>query len=121
MYEFMSVFLVLDTRYKIHLNTAIDLPVTMQICDSSTTDTAYQKEAVDRLHLPFALLSDNKLLLTEALRLPTFVLKDSTLLKRITIIIKDGVIRKIFYPVFPPNASALEVIKFLKSGQHHQW
>jgi peroxiredoxin len=82
----------------------------------STQDTDYQREAATRLHLPFALLSDAKLELTGALRLPTFAVDGMTLLRRLAIVIDDGVIGKVFYPVFPPDANAAEVIAWLRSS-----
>jgi peroxiredoxin len=85
-----------------------------QIFGLSTQDSDYQKEAADRLHLPYSLLSDNKLLLTRALRLPTFDFADMTLIKRSTLIIDKGVINKVFYPVFPPDQSANETLAWLK-------
>ena len=75
----------------------------------STQDTAYQREAVERLHLPFALLSDSELALTRALRLPTMQVAGLTLIKRLAIIIDDGTITKVFYPVFPPDRNAEDV------------
>src|ERR1700730_18044921 len=81
----------------------------------STQDTDYQREAVERLHLPFPLLSDLNLALVRAIRLPTFKVAGVTLLKRIVLIIDDGVIAKVFYPVFPPDKSADEVIAWLLS------
>jgi peroxiredoxin len=80
----------------------------------STQDTDYQKEAVERLHLPYALLSDNKLLLSRALRLPTFDFAGMTLIKRLTLIIDKGVISKVFYPVFPPDQSANQTLDWLR-------
>jgi peroxiredoxin len=80
----------------------------------STQDTAYQQEAATRLHLPFALLSDEHLQLTTALKLPTFVTSGMTLLKRMAMVIDDGVITYVFYPVFPPDKSAEEVVHWLK-------
>ncbi|HEV2628586.1 MAG TPA: peroxiredoxin [Pseudolabrys sp.] len=80
----------------------------------STQDTAYQQEAATRLHLPFALLSDEHLQLTTALKLPTFVTSGMTLLKRMAMVIDDGVITYVFYPVFPPDKSAEEVVQWLK-------
>lgn len=80
----------------------------------STQDTAYQQEAVTRLHLPFAILSDEKFALTNALKLPTFVASGMTLLKRMAWVIDDGVIVKVFYPVFPPDKSAEEVAGWLQ-------
>jgi peroxiredoxin len=83
----------------------------------STQDSAYQKEAADRLHLPFTILSDEKLALTKAMNLPTFETNGITLLKRVTLVIDDGVIRHIFYPVFPPDRSAADVIKWLRTAR----
>ncbi|HXL67371.1 MAG TPA: peroxiredoxin [Xanthobacteraceae bacterium] len=79
----------------------------------STQDTAYQREVAERLHLPFALLSDAKLALTKVLRLPTFDVDGMTLLKRLTLVIDDGVITQVFYPVFPPDKSAAETLAWL--------
>ena len=82
----------------------------------STQDTAHQREAADRLHLPFALLSDERLALTNAMRLPTFQVGSMVLLKRVTLIIRDGVVKHVFYPVFPPDRNAGDVLKWLPSG-----
>ncbi len=82
----------------------------------STQDTDYQQEAVERLHLPFALLSDNSLALTRALRLPTFEVDGMTLHKRLTLIIHDGAIEHVFYPVFPPDRNAGDVIAWLREN-----
>ena len=79
----------------------------------STQDTQYQQEAVERLHLPFAILSDERFLLTETLNLPTFIVSGVPLLKRFTLLIEDGVIKHVFYPVFPPHEHANEVIEWL--------
>jgi peroxiredoxin len=82
----------------------------------STQDTAYQSEAVERLHLPFPLLSDQNLELARALELPTFTVAGMTLLKRMAWVIDDGAISKVFYPVFPPDKNAEEVIAWLASA-----
>jgi peroxiredoxin len=82
----------------------------------STQDSAYQREAVERLHLPFPVLSDERLALARALDLPTFTTSGMTLLKRMALIIDEGVISKVFYPVFPPDKNAEEVIAWLKNG-----
>jgi peroxiredoxin len=82
----------------------------------STQDTAYQQEAATRLHLPFAILSDEKLALTKALNLPTFTTSGMTLLKRMALVIDDGVITKTFYPVFPPDKNAEEVVVWLAAA-----
>jgi peroxiredoxin len=80
----------------------------------STQDTPYQQEAATRLHLPFSLLSDHKLALTAALRLPTFEVDGMTLLKRLTLLLQDGVIAHVWYPVFPPDTHAADVVTFLR-------
>lgn len=81
----------------------------------STQDTAYQHEAAERLHLPFPILSDEHLTLAAAIRLPTFRASGMTLLKRLTLVISDGVIAHVFYPVFPPDRNASEVEAWLKA------
>lgn len=82
----------------------------------STQDTAYQREAVERLHLPFELLSDEKLEFAKALKLPTFTVDGMTLIKRLTLILRDGVIEQVFYPVFPPDANAGAVLEWLAAN-----
>jgi peroxiredoxin len=84
-----------------------------QLYGLSTQVTAYQQEAATRLHLPFAILSDAKLSLTKALNLPTFSVAGMTLLKRMALVVDDGKITKVFYPVFPPDKNAEEVIAWL--------
>jgi peroxiredoxin len=79
----------------------------------SSQDTAYQREAADRLQLPFPILSDEHLSLTGALRLPTFQTSGMTLLKRLTLVIHDGKIEHVFYPVFPPDRNASDVLAWL--------
>jgi peroxiredoxin len=79
----------------------------------STQDTGYQREAAERLHLPFPLLSDAELAFATAMRLPTFETSGMTLLKRLTLVIDDGVITQVFYPVFLPDRNAGDVIEWL--------
>jgi peroxiredoxin len=81
----------------------------------STQSTAYQREAAERLHLPFSLLSDEKLAFATAMRLPVFEVEGMTLLKRLALVIDNGVIKKVFYPVFPPDRNAADVIAWLSS------
>ena len=88
-----------------------------QLFGLSTQDTAYQQEAATRLHLPFAILSDEKLALTKVLKLPTFTTSGMTLLKRMALVIGDGVITKAFYPVFPPDKNAEVVIAWLQASK----
>ena len=80
----------------------------------STQTTDYQQEAKNRLHLPFDLASDNALSFIKALNLPTFQVEDMQLSKRVTLIAKNGIITKVFYPVFPPDRNAGQVIEFLR-------
>jgi peroxiredoxin len=86
-----------------------------QVFGISTQDTDYQREAAQRLHLPFPLLSDAELRLARAIRLPTMDVADMTLLKRLALIIDDGRITKAFYPVFPPDRNAGDVLDWLRT------
>ena len=81
----------------------------------STQDTAYQSEAVARLHLPFALLSDEQHALTDSIRLPTMTVGGQRLLKRITLLVTDGRVEQVWYPVFPPDTHAEEVLGWLRT------
>jgi peroxiredoxin len=81
----------------------------------STQDTAYQAEAVERLHLPFAMLSDEAFRLTDALRLPTFEAAGQRLLRRLTLLVTDGIVEHVWYPVFPPDTHAQEVLRWLQA------
>jgi peroxiredoxin len=81
----------------------------------STQTTDYQKEMVARLHVPFEVLSDADLAFVRALRLPTFEYDGQTLVKRLTLVLSDRRIEKVFYPVFPPDAHAAEVLAWLGS------
>jgi peroxiredoxin len=80
----------------------------------STQDSEYQREAAERLHLPFPILSDAALKLQRALALPTFEVEGMILLKRLVMVIDDGAIAHVFYPVFPPDRSAEEVLGWLR-------
>ena len=86
----------------------------------STQSTDYQKEARDRLHLPFELLSDSGHRLKELLRLPTFGVAGMELYKRLALVVENGQIRKVFYPVFPPDESAADVIAWLRQNTQSQ-
>ena len=83
----------------------------------STQDPAYQREAAERLHLPFPLLSDEHFRLTRAMNLPTFETSGMRLLKRFTLVIKDGTVEHVFYPVFPPDRSAADVLEWLAQAR----
>lgn len=98
--------------FRDHYRELKELGVT-ELFGVSTQDSAYQQEAAERLHLPFELLSDEKLEFAKALRLPVFEVDGMKLVKRITLILRDGKIDKLFYPVFPPDRNADEVIEWL--------
>jgi peroxiredoxin len=83
----------------------------------SAQSPADQREAAARLHLPFELLSDDKLEFARALKLPTFQVEGMTLIKRITLISRDGAIENVFYPVFPPDRNASDVLDWLTAAR----
>lgn len=82
----------------------------------STQDTAFQAAAVARLHLPFPLLSDETLALAKAMNLPTMQAGGHTLLKRFALVIDDGRVSHVFYPVFPPDRNAADVLAWLEAN-----
>lgn len=82
----------------------------------STQSSEYQLEAKERLHLPFELLSDAGLKLKETMNLPTFEVANMALYKRMTLISREGIIEKVYYPVFPPGNNADEVLSWLQSN-----
>jgi peroxiredoxin len=82
----------------------------------STQGNEYQTEMAVRLHLPFPVLSDEALELTHALKLPTMSVAGLTLIKRLVLIIDDARITHLFYPVFPPDRSAGDVLDWLKDN-----
>jgi peroxiredoxin len=87
-----------------------------QVFGLSTQSTAYQREMAERLHLPFPVLSDEALALTRALRLPAFEAAGLTLIKRLALIVDEGRITHVFYPVFPPDRNAADVLAWLKAN-----
>ncbi len=82
----------------------------------STQNTQYQREMVERLHVPFEVLSDQEFKFCDALHLPTFEVEGTRLVKRLTLVIRQGLIETVFYPVFPPNQSAEQVIQWLEQN-----
>ncbi len=90
--------------------------LTTDIFGLSTQTSDYQQEVRNRLHLPFQLLSDSSLQLRDSLRLPTFTVTGKVLYKRLTLIVDGGQIKKVFYPVFPPDRNAGDVLAWLRSG-----
>lgn len=87
-----------------------------QILALSTDPTEYQEELVRRLHLPYPMLSDPTLSLGGALDLPSFEANHMTLYKRLTMIVRGDTIEHVFYPIFPPNAHASEVLEWLAAN-----
>jgi peroxiredoxin len=93
--------------------TSLGVPV----YGASTQSHSEQVEASERLHLPFELVSDYSFELVSALQLPTFEYNSLVLIKRLTLIVKNGIIEKVFYPVFPPNENAANVMAWFKENQ----
>jgi peroxiredoxin len=87
----------------------------VQVFGLSTQSTHYQQEMAERLQLPFAVLSDAELQFQKALQLPTFVMAEKTLIKRLTMVVNDGVIQQVHYPVFPSDADAAWVLRYLQT------
>ena len=81
----------------------------------STQDPDYQSEAADRLGLPYSLLSDADLTLASAMRLPTFEVGGTTLLRRLTMVLRDGRVDRVLYPVFPPDRAAADALAALRA------
>ncbi|WP_375460132.1 peroxiredoxin [uncultured Enterovirga sp.] len=81
----------------------------------STQDVPYQQEVAARLHLPFPLLSDAALTFAVAARLPVFEVAGMTLLRRLTMVVDTGRVTKVFYPVFPPDRNAADVVSWLRA------
>ena len=87
-----------------------------QVFGLSTQSNAYQAEMAARLHLPFPVLSDEKLELTRALNLPTMQVAGLTLIRRLALILDDARITHVFYPVFPPDRNAGDVLAWLNEN-----
>jgi peroxiredoxin len=98
--------------FRDHFSELRDLDVTL--FGLSADPPEWQQEAVRRLRLPFELLSDSEFAFTRAIGLPTFQFNDRTFIKRVTLVIRQRWIRKVFYPIFPPNRNASDVIAFLR-------
>jgi len=85
----------------------------VEVFGLSTQPPRYQREVAERLKIPFEILSDAKHRLCDALSLPTFEVRRMRLLKRLTLIVRSGRIEHVFYPVFPPDKSAEQVLGWL--------
>jgi peroxiredoxin len=100
--------------YRDHYQELSSLGV--QVMGLSVQSHHYQLEMVDRLHLPFPVLSDENYQFQQALHLPTFTAAGMTLLKRITLIANDGLIEAVHYPIFPSDSDPAWVIHYLKAN-----
>jgi peroxiredoxin (alkyl hydroperoxide reductase subunit C) len=101
--------------FRDHYRELVELGVAA-VFGLSTQDTAYQRELAQRLHLPFSILSDAGLTLATALNLPTMIVANMILIKRLALVIDDGTIAKAFYPVFPPDRNAAAVVAWLQGN-----
>jgi peroxiredoxin len=91
------------------------LDLSCEVYGLSTQTTEYQREVAARLGIPFDILSDAKFEFCDALRLPTFEVEGMRLIKRLTLVIRNNEIERVFYPVFPPDQNANEVFHWLQS------
>jgi peroxiredoxin len=91
------------------------LDLKFQVFGVSTQTTAYQQEFVERNHVPFEIISDKDFRLIDALNLPTFTFNNMKLIKRMAWVIENSKITHVFYPVFPPNENAMNVLEWLKA------
>lgn len=82
----------------------------------SSQDTDYQKEFASRMNIPYEILSDKNFLLTDSLKLPTFQYNGTRLIKRLALYVEQGIIKKAFYPVFPPDRNADDILVWLKKS-----
>jgi peroxiredoxin len=89
----------------------------IQIFGVSTQTTDFQQELVRRIHLPFEVLSDSEFKLTESLRLPTFEFNSMRLLRRLALFVENSTVQKVFYPVFPPNENASQVLTWMETNK----
>lgn len=94
------------------------LDLGVQVFGLSIQAPNIQKEFVDRMHVPFEILSDEKHELTNALNLPTFGFEGERLIKRMALYMNESKIQRVFYPVFPPDKNAADVLGWLKENKH---
>ena len=82
----------------------------------STQSVPELKEMATRLHVPYDVVSDSELKFSKIMNLPTFKINNSFFIKRLTIIIERSIIKKIFFPIFPPDLHIYEVLDWLKKN-----
>jgi peroxiredoxin/DNA-binding transcriptional MerR regulator len=104
--------------FRDHLG-ALQAQGAQQVLALSTDGTQYQQDLTRRFHLPYRMLSDPALSLARALDLPTFDANGMTLYKRLTMIVRGNQIEHVFYPIFPPDAHASEVLEWLRANPDH--
>ena len=97
--------------YRDHYKEFQELGVEVYGLSTQTTD--YQQEMVDRLSIPFNVLSDSQMELTQAINLPTFVVTGMVLLKRLTMVVDNSMIKSVHYPVFPSDSDPAWVLDYL--------
>jgi peroxiredoxin len=100
--------------FRDHHRELVDLGA--EVYGLSTQTTEYQREMAERLHLPFEVLSDAELRFADALRLPTFEVEGMRLIRRLTLVVRDGTVEHVFYPVFPPDGHAAEAVRWLEEA-----
>jgi peroxiredoxin len=100
-------------RFRDHYQELKALGVS-EVFGLSLQTTDYQREARDRVHLPCELLSDAEQDFTHQLQLPTFKVEGEIFHKRLTMVLSNGRVEHVFYPVFPPDEHAEEVVEWLK-------
>lgn len=80
----------------------------------STQTSEHQREMAERLHIPFEVLSDAEFKVCDAMRMPTFDVAGMRLVKRLSLVVRGGRVEHVFYPVFPPDESAEQVLRWLR-------
>jgi peroxiredoxin len=88
----------------------------LTVAGLSAQTLADQLEFAERNHMPFPVIADPELRLRDALRLPTFEIAGHTLYRRLALVARGGVIEKVFYPVFPPDRNAADVVRYLEES-----
>jgi len=82
----------------------------------STQTIDYIKEMTDRLAIPYDVLSDSENILLNSLKLPFFEIDKKVYFKRLTLIVEKNIVKKVFYPIFPPNKHINEVLEWLRTN-----
>jgi peroxiredoxin len=102
-----------NCAYRDHYREFLDLGLVVLGISAQLPED--QQEFAVRMGIPYELLSDSNFELTEALRLPTFEFQGRRYIKRLTVVSEDGRVRRVFYPVFPPDRNADAVLTYLRT------